>query len=118
MQMRREKSQHHFYTFKLIMIKAGNIYIMTNKLKTTLYIGVTSDLQRRIQQHKTHYFKNSFTDKYNLEYCIYYEYFETIEGAIAREKEIKKWRREKKEKLINTVNPGWDDLWEKEIKLW
>jgi putative endonuclease len=100
------------------MVKGGNVYIMTNKLKTTLYIGVTSNLFKRIHQHKTHYFKNGFTDKYNLEYCIYYEYFETIQGAIAREKEIKKFRREKKEKLINSLNPSWDDLWEKEIKYW
>ena len=91
---------------------------MTNKLKTTLYIGVTSNLQNRIQQHKTHYFKNGFTDKYNLEFCIYYEYFDTITAAIEREKEIKKWRREKKEKMINAVNPNWIDLWENEIKYW
>ena len=100
------------------MIKGGSIYIMTNKSRSTLYIGVTSDLQKRIHQHKIHYFKNSFTDKYNLEYCVYYECFETIEVAITREKEIKKWRREKKEKLINSFNPSWKDLWESEIKHW
>ena len=91
---------------------------MTNKSRSTLYIGVTSDLQKRIHQHKIHYFKKSFTDKYNLVYCIYYECFETIESAILREKEIKKWRREKKEKLINSFNPSWKDLWESEIKHW
>jgi len=53
------------------MTKGGSVYIMTNKLKTTLYIGVTSDLQARIRQHKNHFFKGSFTDEYNLEYCVY-----------------------------------------------
>ena len=52
------------------MTKGGSVYIMTNKLKTTLYIGVTADLQLRIRQHKEHYIQNSFTDKYNLEYCV------------------------------------------------
>jgi len=100
------------------MIKTANVYIMTNQLKTSLYIGVTTHLKERIYQHKTHYYKGSFTDRYNLEYCIYYEYFQSIAAAIAREKEIKKWRREKKEKLINTINPSWEDLWEKEIQYW
>jgi putative endonuclease len=53
------------------MTKGGSVYIMTNKLKTTLYIGVTSDLQVRISQHKNHFFKGSFTDEYNLEYGVY-----------------------------------------------
>jgi putative endonuclease len=99
------------------MTKGGSIYIMTNKLKTTLYIGVTSDLQIRIKQHKEHYFTNSFTYKYNLEFCVYYENYFSIEEAIAREKQIKKWNRNKKELLINAVNPHWLDLWD-EIKNW
>lgn len=99
------------------MTKGGSVYIMTNKLKTTLYIGVTADLQLRIRQHKEHYFQNSFTDKYNLEYCIYYENFYSIEEAILREKQIKKWSRIKKENLINSLNPKWIDLWD-EIKNW
>ena len=83
---------------------------MTNKNKTTLYIGVTSDLIARVQQHKQHIFKNSFTDRYNLEYLVYYENFPSIEEAITREKEIKKWRREKKERLIAMKNPDRDFL--------
>lgn len=90
---------------------------MTNKLKTTLYIGVTSDLQARIRQHKNHFFKGSFTDEYNLEYCVYYENFFSIEEAILREKQIKKWSRLKKEKLINSINSNWVDLWI-EIEKW
>ena len=90
---------------------------MTNKHKTTLYIGVTSDLYHRVLQHKTHTFPNAFTARYNLEYCVYYENYLSIEEAILFEKQIKKWRREKKEALINSKNPGWEDLWE-EIKHW
>ena len=99
------------------MVRGGCIYILTNKHKTTLYIGVTSDLRSRILEHRSHYYAKSFTAKYNLEYCIYYEIFTNIEEAIAREKELKKWRREKKEILISKLNPSWNDLWD-EIEKW
>ncbi len=99
------------------MEKGGAVYIMTNKVKTVFYVGVTSDLQRRIRQHKTHYYESNFTARYNIEYCVYYEEFTRIEAAIAREKEIKKWRREKKISLINSINPEWRDLWE-DVKSW
>jgi putative endonuclease len=92
------------------MNHGGYVYILTNKNKTTLYIGVTNDLCRRIYQHKNHLIKNSFTDRYNLEYCIYYEYFDYFDLAIHREKELKKWNRNKKEGLINKVNPEWKVL--------
>jgi putative endonuclease len=99
------------------MTKGGSVYIMTNKLKTTLYIEVTADLQIRVRQHKEHAFKGSFSDKYNLEYCVYYENFSSIEEAILTEKQIKKWSRIKKENMINSVNPNWIDLWI-EIEKW
>jgi len=92
------------------MDKGGYVYIMTNKNKTTLYIGVTNDLCRRVYQHKNHLINNSFTARYNLEYCIYYEYFDFFDLAIYREKELKKWNRIKKELLINTKNPAWKEL--------
>jgi len=92
------------------MNKFGFVYIMTNKNKTTLYIGVTNDLIRRVYEHKNHLIKNSFTDKYNLEYCIYYEEFAYFDLAINREKELKKWNRQKKEDLINKKNPEWKEL--------
>ena len=92
------------------MNKFGYVYIMTNKNKTTLYIGVTNDLVRRVYEHKNHLIKKSFTDTYNLEYCIYYEEFTYIESAINREKELKKWSRKKKEDLINKKNPEWKEL--------
>ncbi|MBR4690358.1 MAG: GIY-YIG nuclease family protein [Bacteroidales bacterium] len=90
------------------MDKGGFVYIMTNKNKTTLYIGVTNDVCRRVFEHIKHLYHNSFTDKYNLEYCIYFEEFPDIESAIAREKELKKWNRKKKETLITQKNPNWD----------
>ncbi len=99
------------------MERGGCIYILTNKNKTTLYVGVTSNLRSRIYDHKTHKHINSFSDRYNLEYCIYYEAYPTIADAIGREKEIKKWRRQKKIQLIERLNPSWNDLWE-EIKNW
>jgi putative endonuclease len=92
------------------MREGGFVYVMTNRNKTTLYIGVTSDLCRRINEHKKHKYKNSFTDRYNLEYCIYYEEFPTIQQAILREKELKKWNRKKKEALIISKNPQWNEL--------
>lgn len=90
------------------MDNSGYVYIMTNKNRTTLYVGVTNDLCRRVYEHKNHLVKGSFTDKYNLEYCIYYEEFSSIEMAIKREKKIKKWNRQKKIDLINKKNPAWD----------
>ena len=88
----------------------GYVYIMTNKNKTTLYIGVTNNLPRRIYEHKNHLLKGAFTDKYNLEFCIYYEEFAYFDLAILREKELKKWNRQKKEALINEKNPEWKVL--------
>lgn len=92
------------------MGKGGFVYIMTNKHKTTLYVGVTNDLCRRVYEHKNHLIKKSFSNKYNLEYCIYYEVFPDIISAIAREKELKKWNRAKKEALINSKKPEWKTL--------
>lgn len=85
--------------------KGGYVYIMTNKHKTVLYIGITSDLKKRVWEHKNHVYPKSFTDRYNLEYLIYYEGFFHIEEAILREKQLKRWNREKKNNLINRVNP-------------
>ncbi len=92
------------------MSNSGFVYIMTNKNRTTLYIGVTNNLCRRIYEHKNHLKKGSFTDRYNLEYCIYYEEFSYFKEAIQREKELKKWNRQKKENLINKKNPEWKVL--------
>ncbi|QOR76685.1 MAG: GIY-YIG nuclease family protein [Thermoflavifilum sp.] len=95
------------------MERGGFVYIMTNKHRTVLYTGVTSNLWARVYQHRTHEWKGSFTDRYNLEYLVYYEYYSRIEEAIAREKQIKGWSRKKKEALIAQYNPDWIDLFDK-----
>ena len=85
------------------------IYIVTNKNKSVLYIGVTNNLQRRAYEHE-HSLIPGFTQKYNCHYLIHYEHFQDINYAIEREKTLKKWRREKKEILINEFNPDWNFL--------
>ncbi len=100
------------------MIRGGCIYFMSNQYRTVLYLGVTSDLIRRVQEHKNKVYPGSFTDRYNLHVLVYHENFLHIEEAIAREKEVKKWRREKKNALISSMNPGWKDLWETEVRYW
>ena len=82
---------------------------MTNKRRTVLYIGVTSDLAGRVWQHKTHVLKG-FTDKYKVEYLVYYETFETIQEAILREKFLKGKKRSYKDVLVNIQNPERNDL--------
>jgi putative endonuclease len=99
------------------MKKGGSIYIVTNKNKTTLYTGVTSDLKKRIHQHKNKFYPESFTAKYNLDTLVYYENLHRIEDAIFREKQIKAGSRVKKEALINKLNPEWKDLYD-EVLLW
>ena len=94
------------------MVRGGYIYILTNKNNTTLYVGVTSNLKERIYEHKTGKYKKSFSNRYNLKKLIYYEGFLSIEEAIAREKQIKGGSRKKKEDLINTMNPNWNDLYD------
>ena len=91
------------------MSKQGYVYLLTNKNNTVLYTGVTSNLGKRVWQHK-HKIVEGFTRKYNCDKLVWYEQAEEIEAAIAREKQIKKWSRIKKEKLINEINPGWQDL--------
>lgn len=85
------------------------VYIMTNKNKTVLYIGVTGDLPNRVFEHGNSMI-DGFSKKYNCNYLVYYEHFQNINDAITREKEIKKWRRDKKEKLINGFSKEWEFL--------
>ncbi|MFH1712199.1 MAG: GIY-YIG nuclease family protein [Patescibacteria group bacterium] len=86
------------------------VYIMTNPDNKVLYIGFTSDLRKRIYEHK-HKFVSGFTEKYNATKCVYYETGEDYDGILAREKQLKNWRREKKVKLIEVKNSDWDDLY-------
>ena len=81
------------------------VYIITNKIKTVLYTGVTNNLKRRLQEHKEKISPKSFTARYNVEFLVYYERYSWIQLAIAREKEIKNLTREKKEFLIYEQDP-------------
>ncbi len=93
-------------------MKPGFIYILTNKNNTTLYVGVSSTIVKRVQQHKDKYHPKSFTARYNLDKLVYYEAFQMIGDAIGREKQLKGDGKARKEALINTVNPKWNDLFE------
>jgi putative endonuclease len=74
-----------------------------------MYVGVTNDLNRRLYEHKNKLVKG-FTDKYNVDKLVYFEEASDVHSALAREKEIKKWRREKKNNLVSEMNPKWNDL--------
>ena len=90
-------------------MKTPAIYILTNRHQGTLYIGVTSNLLIRINQHKEKSVA-SFSKKYNLDKLVYYELFDVMYDAISREKQLKNWRRQWKVKLIEHLNPSWNDL--------
>lgn len=92
----------------LMLNKNSYVYILTNYTNTTLYIGVTSDLIKRIYQHKSKAVEG-FSNKYNLTKLVYYECFEDIEEAIKREKFLKGKKRSFKNELINSFNPEWND---------
>ena len=85
-------------------------YIITNKYNKVIYVGFTSDLKRRVLDHKEKKDKNSFSAKYNLDKLVFFEIHQTIEAARKREILIKKWNREWKDNLINDMNPDWNDL--------
>ena len=89
-------------------MKQYYVYIMTNR-SGTLYTGVTNDLRRRVWQHKQKLVEG-FTKRYNIMRLVYFEETPDVNAAIAREKQIKSWRREKKVALIQSGNPGWKDL--------
>src|SRR5690554_3004779 len=86
------------------------VYIMTNKPNGVLYIGVTDTIDSRVIEHKTKVFRKSFTAKYNCDKLIYFEEFDNGQVAAEREKQMKKWNRAWKIKLIEEMNPGWSDL--------
>jgi putative endonuclease len=90
---------HHFY-----------VYILANKIGGTLYIGVTNDLIRRVAEHRQKSMEG-FTKKYEIDRLVYFEQFDDAENAIRREKRLKKWNRAWKIRLIEELNPNWDDLY-------
>lgn len=96
-------------------MKQPCVYILTNFLRTVLYIGVTSDLIQRVWQHREGVCEG-FTKQYQCKYLVYFEQYERMDEAIARERQLKGYRREKKDALINQMNPGWKDLYLEIVK--
>jgi putative endonuclease len=92
------------------MFKQSAVYILASKRNGTLYVGVTSDLVQRVWQHKQDLAKG-FTKKYEVHTLVYFELHHAMLGAIEREKQIKKWNRAWKLRLIESTNPSWRDLW-------
>ncbi|WP_461450892.1 GIY-YIG nuclease family protein [Mucilaginibacter sp.] len=95
----------------MISVRGGYVYIMTNKLNTVLYTGVTSDLIGRVWQHQNNFYSKSFTSRYKCYKLVYYEPYAHIEEAIAAEKLIKGNSRDHKQHLVNLINPEWRDLY-------
>ena len=93
------------------MSKQFCVYILTSRMNGTFYIGVTSELAKRVWQHK-HKQVAGFTSRYGVDKLVYYESCESAESAIQREKQIKKWNRKWKLELVEAVNPEWRDLYE------
>ena len=85
------------------------VYLITNWNNKVMYVGVTNNMERRIYEHKNKLIKG-FTKKYNVNKLVYFEETQDVISAINREKEIKKWRREKKNQLVDKINPTWKDL--------
>ncbi len=93
------------------MNKTGYVYILFNKPNGTIYVGVTSNLIKRVYQHK-YEFVDSFTKRYHIHKLGYYEIYNNIDDAATREKQLKAGARQRKIDLINKMNPKWDDLYE------
>jgi putative endonuclease len=91
-------------------IRSFYVYILSSRIGGTLYIGVTNDLVRRVTEHRLKIVKG-FTKKYDVARLVYFEQFDDVENAIRREKRLKKWIRAWKIRLIEELNPNWDDLY-------
>ena len=85
------------------------VYMITNRYNNVLYTGVTNDLLRRMYEHRNHLIKDIFTARYNLTKLVYFEVSENARTAIEREKQIKSWNRKRKNALVESQNPTWED---------
>ncbi len=90
-------------------MKLYYIYILAS-LRRVVYIGITSKFEQRLAEHRSHKYPQSFTSRYNVARLVYFEEYTRVEDAIAREKQLKGWRRSKKVALIESMNPSWVDL--------
>jgi len=88
------------------------VYILSNVTGTVIYTGVTNDLIRRVYEHKYNLLPNSFTAKYSVHKLVYFEQTNSNYAAISREKQIKSWKRKRKNELVESLNPDWKDLYE------
>ena len=88
------------------------VYILTNATGVAIYVGVTNDLVRRMYEHRNHLDLNSYTAKYNIHKLVYYEYTGDVRAAIEREKQIKSWNRKRKNRLVESKNPLWSELYD------
>ena len=87
------------------------VYILTNANKNLIYIGVTNNLIRRVYEHKHHLDKGSYTARYNIDQLVYFEETSDVEAAISREKQLKGWNRARKNRLVESKNPAWKDIY-------
>mgnify|MGYP002540424845 CR=1 FL=1 len=87
------------------------VYILTNANKNLIYIGVTNNLIRRVYEHKHHLDKGSYTARYNIDQLVYFEETSDVEAAISREKQLKGWNRARKNRLVESKNPEWKDIY-------
>lgn len=92
------------------MPRSGYVYILASDRNGTLYVGVTNDLVRRLQEHRREVDENSFTARYDVKRLVYYEHHDDIRAVIDREKRLQRWRRQWKLELIEAINPHWRDL--------
>lgn len=106
---RRPGSRHRTWSKSRSCMRNAYVYIMASKRNGTLYIGVTSNLAKRVYEHR-HDVADGFTKKYKTHRLVYFETHEDIREAIVREKQLKNWQRLWKIRLIESVNPGWEDL--------
>ena len=88
------------------------VYILTNYTNTVVYVGVTRDLVRRVYEHKHNFDKESFTARYDVHKLVYFETTSDVKSAIEREKQIKGWNRKRKNKLVESKNPLWAELYD------
>ena len=88
------------------------VYILANATNVAIYTGVTNDLARRVYEHKQNLNKDSFTAKYSIHKLVYFESTPSSYAAISREKQIKSWNRNRKNKLVESINPKWEDLYQ------